>query len=410
VPERRELYLFRSYPEFPPYEAVPRSRLARARDSVVRRRRLVVEVALVYLTSRLLTLLGVLIVLLVRPKLGFMRVLAYTWDAGAYMITVKAGYPHAGPITAPHTQNGVAAFFPLYPGAISLTSRVFGLPIEGAAVLVSFLAGGVAAVLVAIIAARVFDVAVARRTAVLFAFAPGALVFSLAYSEGLMLMLSAACLLFLLQRRWLLGGVAAALATATRPNAVVLVVCCAVAAGEAILRRYDWRSIVAPLLAPLGAVVYFAFLYRRTHSVTYWFDVERIIWHDHVDPGVHLWNGIVDFVEHPLHTPVIFLFGISVIVGVALLVVMLRTSMPAVLKVFAIGVLVVAALSHVLYPNPRFILTAFPLTIALAARVKGPGYAVLVAASAAAMVLLVVLYCYGFSALSTRPMQYFPAP
>jgi hypothetical protein len=91
-------------------------------------------------------------------------------------------------------------------------------------------------------------------------------------------------------------------------------------------------------------------------------------------------------------------------------VIMVRTSMPAVLKVFAIGVLVVAGLSHVLYPNPRFILTAFPLTIAVAARLKGSGYALVVTASAAAMVLLIVLYCYGFVALSSQPMGYFPAP
>jgi hypothetical protein len=125
---------------------------------------------------------------------------------------------------------------------------------------------------------------------------------------------------------------------------------------------------------------------------------------------VHLWNGIVDFFEHPLHTPVTFVFGISVIVALTLVVVLVRTSMPAVLKVFAIGVLVVAATSHVLYPNPRFILTAFPLTIALAARVRGTGYAVVVATSAGAMVLLLILYCYGFAALGTHPVQYFPAP
>ena len=225
-----------------------------------------------------------------------------------------------------------------------------------------------------------------------------------------MLVCAAGCLLFLLQRRWLLAGLAAALATATRPNAIVLVLCCAVPAAEALLRRREWRALLAPILAPIGALAYFAFLYQRTGSATYWFDVERIFWHDHLDPGTHLWNGMVKFVQHPLQSPVVLLFGVSVLAAVVLAIVLFRASMPIELKIFGFGILAIAAASHVLYPNPRFIFTAFPVTIALAAKLRGSSYGVVLAASAAAMALLLILYAYGSVSIGTAPVGYFPAP
>src|SRR5664279_2260311 len=76
---------------------------------------------------------------------------------------------------------------------------------------------------------------VALRTTAVFACFPGAIVLSLAYTEGLTLVLAVGCLLALLHRRWLLAGICAAFATAARPNALALVVACGWASYQACL-------------------------------------------------------------------------------------------------------------------------------------------------------------------------------
>jgi len=119
---------------------------------------------------------------------------------------------------------------------------------------------------------------------------------------------------------------------------------------------------------------------------------------------------MVKFVQHPLQSPVVLLFGVSVLAAVVLAIVLFRASMPIELKIFGFGILAIAAASHVLYPNPRFIFTAFPVTIALAAKLRGSSYGVVLAASAAAMALLLILYAYGSVSIGTAPVGYFPAP
>src|SRR5207302_5593334 len=122
------------------------------------------------------------------------------------------------------------------------------------------------------------DRRVADRAAVLFAFSPGAFVLSLVYAEGLLVLLSAACLLALLERRWLLAGVLAALAGATRPNATAAMLACAWAAGVAIWKDREWRAAVAPLLAPVGVLGFFVFLWWHTGGAVIWFRGEFQGW------------------------------------------------------------------------------------------------------------------------------------
>src|SRR5207302_760700 len=98
----------------------------------------------------------------------------------------------------------------------------------------------------------------ARRATLLFCFFPGSIVFSMVYSEGVMIALAAGCLLALQQRRWLLAGVLGGLATAARPNAVVLVVACGWAAVDAVVRR-GWP---APVTAYTAGVLLMAAVYR----------------------------------------------------------------------------------------------------------------------------------------------------
>lgn len=373
--------------------------------------RLVGYSLLVYAGSRLLTLAAASLLTYVRPELGVLRVLASTWDGGLYEAVLTEGYPDGGPSEDPRGVVGTAAFFPLYPILVRIAMLLLNASVPTASVVVSLTFGALAVVLVALVARLVGGNDVAQRTAALFSFGPGAFVFSLAYSEGVMITFAAACLFFLLRRQWFLAGAAGALATAARPNAVVVVACCAWVAWRALHKGDpDWRALAAPILAPLGGLAYFGFLYLRTGEPTYWFTVQREVWHDRIDFGWNNASRLVALVTEPPATPNQVLFGLSMLLTIALVAVLVRARLPAPLNLFAGGIILLAVMSNVLYPNPRFLLTAFPLTIALAMRLGTPAYRLVLAASAAAMPLLLIFYAIGSAEQANFPLQHFVAP
>src|SRR4029453_404078 len=110
----------------------------------------------------------------------------------------------------------------------------------------------------------IFDSEIAYRAMLLMAFFPGSFVLSFAYSEAMLLVLAAGCLLCLQKRQWLVGGVLASPRAATRPHGIALIAACAVAALLAIIQRREWRSLIAPLLAPVGFIAFHIFLWDRT--------------------------------------------------------------------------------------------------------------------------------------------------
>jgi hypothetical protein len=357
-------------------------------------RRLAVPL-LAYGASRLITTFAVLLAA-VASRQSVHRVLT-VWDGHWYERIALQGYPTSVPQgdfyahTGRQVQSSVA-FFPLYPLLVRALDRVLPGGADVAGVVLSLAIGALATVLVWMVAEKVAGRPVADRAAVLFAFSPGAFVLSLVYAEGLLILLSAGCLLALLERRWALAGGLAALASATRPNATAVVMACAWAAGVAIWKRREWRAAAAPLLAPIGMLAFFAFLWWHTGETLIWFRVQYQGWGERIDFG---WNNlrlIADFATHPFHNPNKAVLILSMILAVALMVILVRAKLPGVLNVYALGGLGVVLASHI-NARPRFIFVAFPLVIALAKTIRRPpAFAVLAALFAASTVMLTVFY------------------
>lgn len=319
------------------------------------------------------------------------------WDGRWYEKIALHGYPHAVPQgdfyagTGRNAQSAVA-FFPLYPLLIRGLDRILPGGADVAGVVLSLLLGALATVLVWLVAEKVAGRRVADRAAVLFAFSPGAFVLSLVYAEGLLIVLSAACMLELLERRWLLAGGLAALASATRPNATAIALACAWAAAIAIWQRREWRAAVAPLLAPLGMVAFFVYLWWHTGESLIWFRVESQGWGERVDFGWTNLRLLGDFATHPFHNPNKAVLVGSMILAVVLMVVLVRAKLPGILNVYAFGGLGLVLASHI-NARPRFIFVAFPLVIALAKTIKRqPTFMVVTGLFAASSVMLMVFY------------------
>ncbi|MET0143714.1 MAG: glycosyltransferase family 39 protein [Ilumatobacteraceae bacterium] len=290
------------------------------------------------------------------------------WDGLWYLEIVRNGYPRSIPPNITYFQlEARAAFFPLFPTIVRAADRVIPGGDTIAALAVNFLLSLCAVVLVGVLARRLFDTGVAERAMVLFAVFPGSFVLSYAYAEALLIVLAAVCLWFLMDERWVLAGVAAALATATRPNGVALIAACAVAALIAIYRKRAWRSLIAPLLAPIGFVAFQFFLSAHTGERWPWFRVQGEAWREGTSFGATAISNTVSFVSHPLASPTDALTGLSLAALALGLWCLYRKRLPWPMIAYIAVVVGLMLLPATVTARPRFLFTAFPLFISAAA-------------------------------------------
>jgi hypothetical protein len=234
------------------------------------------------------------------------------------------------------------------------------------------------------------------------------------YAEGVMIPLAAGCILALQGRRWLLAGILAGVATATEPEAVILVVVCAVSAGLE-LRRRGWRSptarrsLVAPLLAPVGLIGVLAFMWAWTGTPFAYWIAQHYGWKERFDPLalVHLAIRLAHHISfahfnHPtinLNWPV-GLVGALVLVVLLVLMFRIRRTISVEAWVWTLGISFLAVTSEWVPPNPRLLITAFPAVIVLAYYLKRWAFAWVALANGA---LLVGMSALTFISVTLRP-------
>lgn len=335
------------------------------------------------------------------PRLGVLQTLG-RWDGAWYVELARRGYLHHGPF---HEAPRSVAFFPLYPLVVRGASTLTRLSPLVVAVALSTLLGALAIVLIWRLTLEITDRATADRAALLVAFFPGALVLSMAYAEPLMLVGASGCLLALLHRRWVVAGLLAAATTATRPNAVVIVLVCAWAAIAALRSRGDRRTLIAPALAPLGIVAWFGWLWARTGHPLAWFRAERNAWGDRTGIGLSTFHHVRHLLTRggvSLHSTDLneLLWGLGAVFVVVTIAALWRWRPPAPLTVYALASIALALASENVGPRPRLLLTAFPLVVAAAVKVRGRPFALLVGASAVALGALSVIT---FGTLAATP-------
>ena len=281
-------------------------------------------------------------------------------DTGWYRAIAQHGYTGD-----PHR----AAFFPLFPLLIHLASYLTGGNYLVAGLVTIIASGAASAVAVWALADRICGRRVADRAVLLYCFFPGAMTFSILYSEPLAVALGAAALLALLDRRWILAGIIGALATAERPTLVVLVVVAGVAAIQAIWTRREWRALLAPALTPLGVLIYFGYLGRTFHNYGYWFLVERKVWRQHFDGGVGVLRVVLWLNRHELsHKALVVMLTITLLVALAGIALMIAARLPFQVTLFGVLTIILALTSTEMHLRPRLIWAAFPIFIGAAAK------------------------------------------
>ncbi|HSN02766.1 MAG TPA: hypothetical protein VLS91_04710 [Acidimicrobiales bacterium] len=341
-----------------------------------------------YLAARIVTL-GVVALSNVWTHHSWVSDLS-TWDGAWFLKAVYHGWPSPLPIVDGHVGASPVAFFPLLPLVIRGLAAVSGLGAATVGLLVSGLSGLVAVYAVGILTRHFAGSVKAERAALLFALSPGSFVFSLIYAEGLLLTFIALGLLALLQRRWVLAGVLGALASLTSPVGLAFAASCAVTAFVATWRERDWRSLVAPLLAPMGFIGWMIYLWRHTGTLMAWRETERYGWNSY--PSLlYPFRILAKFLFNPLSptmTGQILFWG--TVVAIYLCVLMFREHQPLAVLAYGVSAVVLFAISSPVGLRPRFLMLAFPLTIAAGTRWEGRKFRLALAISVVGLALMTI--------------------
>ena len=328
----------------------------------------------------------------VRPMLDVLT----SWDGLWYLRIIRSGYPHSvQPNVTYEVSDARAAFFPAYPMLVRLVDAILPGGDTVAALFTNFVLGAAAVFLVGVLARELFGIRVAERSMVLMAIFPGSFVLSFAYTEALLLTLAAGCLLCLLKRQWVLAGVLAAVGTATRPNGIALIAACAIAAFFAIRDRREWRSLFAPLLAPIGFVGFMLWIDAHTGERGVWFRVQTEAWGEGTSFGLTAIRRTIKAFSNPLTSPTNTITAVSVVTMVLLLWFLYTHRLPSFCNAYVAVVLLLMLLPSTVTARPRFLFTAFPLLISAAVwfeRDKRDWWPYVVGACSAGLVGLTALY------------------
>ncbi|HEX4012123.1 MAG TPA: mannosyltransferase family protein [Solirubrobacteraceae bacterium] len=372
-------------------------------------------IVVIYMAARLVLLLAAFI----QASFGhhpFQNELA-NWDGLWYREVANKGYPSH--VSYLQTTLG---FFPLYPLTIWPLEHVLGLFYPNHLILCATIAGaiisGVGGLVATVLVHRITDGwwgrAVARRATIIFVLFPGAVVFSMVYTEGLLLSLAIGCIYALERRRWLLAGILAGLATAVQPVGLVLVPVCLISALLEIHRR-GWRvrdayrSLVAPVLSVTGAVGFMLFLWLWTGNPFASYIAQHHGWSESTTPLalLHLTTRLANELSfNHFDQPTINLNLVIGLLGAVFLVVLLvllwfcRREVSIEALVWTAGISFLAFTSSEVPPNPRMLITAFPALVVIARFAAGKWFRVIAWINGGLLIFLSLLTFYG---LTLRP-------
>jgi hypothetical protein len=303
-----------------------------------------------------------------RPLFDLMK----SWDGDWYLTIAENGYDNVPDrfvdANGHKTATTPLAFFPLYPMLIRAVAPLTGWDTLAAAMVVSLIAGCVAACGIF----RIGQIVDPRpKTGLLmvalWAGAPMAITLTMAYTEALFCALAAWALVGVMERRWMLAGLCCLAGGLVRPTASVLVAVVAIAATIAVFKdQKPWWAGAAAVLSPLGLFGWFGYVANKAGSLTGWFDIERAGWATFFDGGRETFKFVRDVLasgNSVMETVNVIMLLVCVVLAV--LTVMSRIPWPA--AVYGAGtVFMVIGTACVNYARVRFLLPAFTITIPVA--------------------------------------------
>jgi Gpi18-like mannosyltransferase len=213
------------------------------------------------------------------PKPGW-DLLAH-WDGAWYRQIVTSGYTYAGT-----SQQSSIAFLPIFPLLVRGVMS-FGLPFEVGGALVNNLAFLGALGLLYRWVAEQYNARIARWTTAAFAWIPFSLFGTVAYTEGLFLLLSMAALRSFDQGNYRWATLWGAIATATRVTGTVLIPTFLLVAWK---QKRPTAAYLAGLASSTGLLLFMAYCFFRFGDPLAFVHVQKAF---HVGYGLQAWLRIL---------------------------------------------------------------------------------------------------------------------
>src|SRR5206468_703491 len=108
------------------------------------------------------------------------------------------------------------------------------------------------------------------------------------------------------------------------------------------------------------------YLWQHTGSPLSYIRTQRHAWGQHIDWGAETFTTLRSTIAHPGRDLNELVTTLGLVFTVVAFVLLVRWRPPAVLTVYAAAVMLMAVVSSDVGARPRFVMTAFPLLIAVA--------------------------------------------
>jgi hypothetical protein len=298
-----------------------------------------------------------------RPWLGLWE----QWDAVRFQAIAQYGYFAPGV----HFIPDQVAFLPGFPMVLAV-AHLLVRQWTIAGLLISFVAGGIAAVALGRIADREYQEGTGKLAVLFLVTSPAAIFLAVGYAESLFLALALCSWLALRSGRWQLALLLAAFATFTRTNGFFLLAALLVE----IIRmpgKQRWRALAAFPLALLPIAGYEFYLKASTGDWLAWQHAETAGWYRKFTNPISAFHTTwVAGFEHEFAAPTDFVFQleiVAVLVGVIATVVLLAKRRWA--EAVYAGLTIGALATSIWYESvPRALLLLWPVWCGLAVLAK----------------------------------------
>jgi hypothetical protein len=293
------------------------------------------------------------------------------FDSNWYSIIAAHGYP----TTDPMAKAGLFKFFPGYPAAVDAIAWIPGMGIARAGIIVTSLAGLVAAWGIARLGLRLTgDTRTALLMVALWGVAPGAMVLSMMYAEALFCALAVWSIVAVAERRWLTAGILCLAAGLVHSNAVALIAGIVVAALICVVESVrahrplseSVRPATAIVVAPLGFLAWWAYvavMLGRLNALAW--DQQQI--GESFDWGSSTLRAVGHaFVKVP--SPYLLVTVLALLTALALAAWSLTEPVPAYLRVYTLVLVLLAVSLNATFMEAklRILLPAFLIALPVA--------------------------------------------
>ncbi len=312
------------------------------------------------------------------------------WDSKWYVSIAQQGYVSSVPPGHGDPAQCNLGFFPFLPVLIRTVHTLSPFDWLVSGVIATTITGFTASIAIWLLLRSRFAIAPSTRAVALALFAPGAFVLSLVYSEGLIITFACLTLLALQRRHWIAAGLFAALTSLADPVGVAAVFACVLTAVVAIKKERNTEPLTAVIVAPLGIIGFFTYLYFHTGDFFSWFIAQRTGWQ-----GGYYFNGIprafYEFAVYGFSSFNSAIKAISVLVALLLVWLLVKTRPALSLMAYAGFVFFLGALSPVIAITPRLLLRNTPLVATLGAQLTKKTYYVFLAISIGCLGFLTIV-------------------